>query len=199
MPQLIYQCPLTFPTGWTRTAQGATTVNRQFSKTTTIEDALHYLQDEIAAIHADSAILYTNYESIHNPGMRSKRGNSEGASLQLTVKGASGFLACDQWNTVAHNLYALHLAVRHLRMFEEWGVATADFMLSAFSDKAAQTRAVQSTGMADWMITLGLGPTATLDDANAMYRQRAKQAAADAHALLELNFAIEQARQALGN
>jgi hypothetical protein len=130
---------------------------------------------------------------------------SEGASLEISLGNTKAFLACDKWRNLAQNLYALHLAIRHVRLFEEWGIATSEYMLTPFDLRThhATGHSHESSthspaeNVPDWMDHLGLGRTATLADANAVYRQRAKTAAENEEAMIKLNQAIEQARRTL--
>jgi hypothetical protein len=199
MTELQIESPLRFPEGWERTPTNATIFNAQFAQNVSITEAVRDLQDEITTLDANSATLYTNYNALINDRTRTKHGQSEGASLKLSVGVAQGFLACDKWRNVAQNIYALQLAVRHLRLFEEWGIATSEYMLLPF-DLRKELRNGSTNGeygSLKWMDILGLGATATLGDANAIYRQRAKLIAHDESALIELNHAIEQARSHL--
>ena len=111
-------------------------------------------------------------------------------------------IACDHWQTLDHNMYAIHLALRAMRNFEEWGVATQSYALSLFSGNITMKDIAHELdedgyGLPGWMMALGLGPTASIEDANAVYRRRAKELAHDEDALLELNQAIEEARRHL--
>ena len=206
MTELELQAPLQLPPGWNRTPVNATLFSAQFAVNVSIEDAVRYLEDEIHSLRAQMATLYTNYSGIRNERTRSKQGQSEGAGLKLHLGSTKAFIGCDKWRSVTQNIYALHLAVRHFRLFEEWGIATAEYMLMPFDthrEFSAAAHAAASHGAGDgfsgaiWMEALGLGPTATLADANAVYRQRAKLVSNDEDAMIQLNQAIEQARQAL--
>lgn len=195
MTVLQYSNPLQLPAGWQRTPPGAARANRQFSQTMTMEDALRYLQDEVDALGAHQAVLSTNYASLTSQNQRSKRGQSEGASLRLGLEDGMVLVACDCWHSVVHNIYALQLAVRHARLMEEWGVGTAQQVLRALG--MASSSAGSEAAIPECLSALGLGTTATLQDANAVYRQRAKLIGHDEAALIELNRLIEQARHLL--
>ena len=200
MTELQFQSPLQLPPGWNRTPVNATIFSPQFAVNVSIEEALRYLEDEVCAMRAQMAVLHTNYAGIRQERTRTKQGQSEGAGLKLQVGLTKGFIGCDKWRTVTQNIYALHLAVRHFRMFEEWGVATAEYMLTPFDVQRELASSSQRDGAVSspiWMEALGLGPSATLADANAVYRQRAKLVSADEEAMIQLNQAIEQARDAL--
>jgi hypothetical protein len=208
MTELQIESPLKLPDGWNRTPQNATVFSAQFALNVTIEDAVRYLEDEVGSLRANAATLHTNYSGLRNERTRSKQGQSEGAGLKLSVGATKAFLGCDKWRMVAQNIYALHLAVRHIRLFEEWGIATAEYMLMPFDTRADTHRNTHAphdgkmqehSNVPEWMEALGLGATATLGDANAVYRQRVKLVSHDEEAMIALNQAIERARQALAN
>jgi hypothetical protein len=198
MTELQIESPLRFPDGWERTLPHQTMFNPQFAQNVNITDGVRYVQDEVTAIQANSAKLFTNYNSLLSDRSRTKQGLSEGASLQITVGSCQAFLACDRWQSLAQNLYALHLAIRHTRLFQDWGIVSTERILGIF-DSRPTTKQINTsdTYVPEWMQFLGLGSTATLADANAIYRQRAKIVAHDEDALLQLNQAIEQARASL--
>jgi hypothetical protein len=205
MTELYLEIPLRLPEGWNRTLATATVLNTQFASGVSINDAVRYLQDEVNAVNAIRSVLYTNYSSLLSDRTRAKKGQSEGASLEISVGNTKAFLACDKWRNLAQNLYALHLAIRHVRLFEEWGIATSEYMLSPFDVRKHHAPATSNNSeksdtqddIPDWMELLGLGRTATLADANAVYRQRAKGAAENEEAMIQLNQAIEKARRIL--
>jgi hypothetical protein len=178
MTELYLETPLRLPEGWNRTLPNATVFNNQFATGVSIVDAVRYIQDEVNATDAVRAVLYTNYTSLLSDRTRAKKGLSDGASLELSLGNTKAFLACDKWRNLAQNLYALHMAVRHVRLFEEWGIATIEYMLSPFDVRKHHVHAPSNDSalqeeheMPEWMEALGLGRTATLADANAVYRQ----------------------------
>ncbi len=199
-----YQCPVDFPYGWERTPGGVSEYSHQFAKNMDIEDALRYLKDELTALKVERVIISSNYEFLDRPGKQGKRGQSEGVALHMQKGDISSHIACDKWQSVIQNVYALHLGVRHMHMFEEWGIASADYMLQMFNraetyvhKASAKVTTASGQELPEWMNYLGLGETATVQDANAIYRHRAKLVAHDEDKLLQLNQAIEHARKAL--
>ena len=122
-------------------------------------------------------------------------------AVQVKFPTGTAHLACDSWMNTEHNIYALYLALKNLRQFEKWGLATTEIMFAPFMpDSSKKIAAVATRGndkLPDWMMLLGLGPTSTIEDANAVYRSRAKQVANDENALLDLNNAMDIARKNL--
>lgn len=197
---IVYETPLTLPKGWAASYSAARLLPSSFNANTGIMDALRFLEDEIKMLDASKAIISSNYENLNSDRMRKKLGGGNGAAVIVRIGGQEAHLACDKWADIQQNLYALHLALRNLRLMEEWGVAATYRLLTFFaSDKAhtSMSSMAAEMGLPQWMQILGLGPTATLEDANAVYRRRAKESAENSEALLQLNSAIEEARRNL--
>ena len=206
MAQLVYEHPLKVPSGYELSLQNARGYDNGFPPTITIAEAVRYLEEEIMQLGPERAILYSNYDKLNNDRLRKKLSNDSAVCLEMHLNHERFHMVCDRWHPVEHNVYALHLALRNLRSIEKWGLGDINRIMLGFSadvgsheaerDYRAHT-AEQSEGLPGWMQVLGLGPTATLDDANAIYRRRAKDHAEDGEAMLELNQAIEEARKHL--
>lgn len=199
MTDIRYECPLRLPAGWIKTAPSLRSYDNQFSRSLTITEALGYLEEELRLlIPKDVVTIYSGYDQL--PSERGRKAVSKDTGISLLIRHADGqaMVACDKWALTEHNLYALSLSVRALRSFEPWGVASTRTMLDLFSVQTSSAKTTtEMEGAPDWMVRLGLGPSATLEDANTIYRRRAKEVATDEHALMELNQAIEQARKYL--
>lgn len=200
MLSIAFEYPLRYPAKHTACDLNMRGFDNGFPKDMQIEDAIGYLEDELKNINARGVKLHTNYKNIGNPRLREQVDRDTGCVLQFDAMGHSYVTLCDKWALVAHNIYAVHLLVRNAKNYEKWGVGTAADALTSFvygthKDYSAEdASAVTST---DWMDVLGLGPTATLEDANAVYRSRAKRADGDAEELIQLNNAVENARRKL--
>lgn len=203
MPDIRYEYPVKFPNGWTPTPPSARIFNTGFPRTLTLTEALRYLEEEVKKFPFAAAAVYTNFQHVTNDRLRKKVGNDTAtASLAIKAYGREHMIACDHWQVLDHNIYAIHLALRAIRNFEEWGVATQAYALSLFSGNITIKDIVhdmeeEGYGLPQWMTALGLGPTATLEDANAVYRRRAKEIGQNEEGLVELNQAIEEARRHL--
>ena len=196
--EVSYHFPLRYPTGYNEVPMHARRYDNGFPQNLTIDQAIGYLEMEINIINPVKATIYSGYDRLNVERLRRKgdRDNS-GIVCELGFGTTRYFVVCDTWRLIEHNLYAIHLALRAVKNIEKWGVAKVTQTLSAFNNSAVHVMAANNGQMAEWMHVLGLGPTATLDDANAVYRARAKMIANDEDALLEINRAIEQARAAL--
>lgn len=194
MTQLRFEAPLQWPTWLTPTPRASQRNDHGFPDTT-LEGAIGFLDEELLGMRS-GGVLFLDIEQPTVERLRKKSGSRTGACLHFKHLGKSYVIACDRWQAPEHNIYALHLAIRHLRGIERWGVAPMPMLLSGFETGAA-AHAVMASPAGDhlpWMEALGLGPTATLDDAVAIYHRRAKQVSHDSHALAKLNMIIEEAR-----
>ena len=169
--------------------------------------AFTLLQDEVDRTpQIYSAVLFTNAMNVNSPMPSQFMAKNPGVCLRLTIQNEQYLLACDRWAKLSHNIYSLHLAIRYFRQLEEWGIGSLQYLLAGFNTRYSaivsgqQVAGDYATGAGDaWREFFGLGPNATLDDANAIYRHRAKAIGeSDPEKLQQLNLAIQQARQVLG-
>lgn len=204
MADIRYEYPLKLPSGWTTTPPSVRAFNTAFPRILTLADSLRFLEEEIREFPFTAAVVYTNYQHVTNERLRKKVAiDVAGASVLLKCYGREHMIACDHWQQTEQNLYAIHLALRAVRNLEDWAIATRSYALSLFSgnlavkESAREDSGGDGTHLPQWMQNLGLGPTATIEDANAVYRRRAKELEGDEEALLRLNQYIEEARKHL--
>ena len=106
-------------------------------------------------------------------------------------------LACDTWTRLADNLAAVAAHVNALRAIERYGVGTVDQAFAGYDALPAKGATLRTT--------LGFAPdqTVTLDDVDAAFRSRAREAHPDAEkgshdAMASLTAARIEAREELG-
>ena len=203
MLDINYICPLKLPRHHVSIPPNQRRGDHGFPNDLSIDQAIAYLEEEIRALGVSRATIYSNYDRLNSSRSRSKRDDDAAICCELRLDTHAHFLVCDRWMGAQYNLYALHLAIRAMRNIVKWGVASKEQILAGF-DATADPNAAHGgqandhTILPDWMQVLGLGTSATLEDANATYRRRAKQVANEHDKLLELNQAIEAARHYFG-
>ncbi len=192
---LRFSSPLNWPEWIPITPRANQRTDRNFAPPMTLEESIGFLEAEIQAINC-TAILSIDIDQPTNERYRKKTGSRTGAALQLRFPYGNYVVACDMWLTIEHNIYALHLAIRQWRNMERWGVGTLPVLLKGFEPGVQSAAAVQTPqwDLPEWMESLGLGPTATIDDAQAIYHKRARQFAQNTEALTKLNIIMEEAR-----
>ncbi len=198
---LEFSTPLIWPEAQVKTPRGRQNNLNGFPPSVTLADALRYIEEEVQALSPTKAIITSHVEYLNNDRLRSKEITNSAASLKLSISGQYFLFACDRWLLITHNLYAISATIRNLRQIAQFGVADTQHLMQPYLVQSPTSVAPQrnATGDEPWMQTLGLGSTATVEDANAIYRARAKILQNDAEALMHLNAAIEQARQFFGS
>lgn len=212
MSEIRYEYPLKMPPKWESTPATQRAHGNNFPPYLTLDEAIRLLEDEIHALGIRDVGVITNSQNLNNPRLRKvAAGSNTAATLQFGRSNDVSWLACDKWISLEHNLYALHLALRAIRNLELWGIIPITQLLaalyptqtskpteapaSAASATTSSTTAPKERDLPLWMKVLGLGTTAHYEDAIAVYRRRAKIVANDEKALLELNQAMESARE----
>lgn len=209
MPLIQIINPLEWPQSRPQTDRLMRSNDNNFKQDMADHEALAFLQEEINNIPLDvaSAVLSLDALNVSSPLPTQYLSKNNGVCLKLTMEQHRYFLACDRWQKLAHNLYALHLCIRYCKQLVEWGLGNLHTVMGGFSDQYLHHVHVHGadpkdsdSAHEDWMKILGLGPTATVEDANAVYRHRAlKIGEEDSDALQELNLAIAKARKYLGH
>ncbi len=192
---LRYSAPLAWPEWIPVTPRASQRTDRNFAPPMKLEESITYLETEVQAIQCN-AVLSLDIDQPLAERQRKKIGTRTGAALQLRFPHGNYVIACDTWLTLEHNIYALHLAIRQWRNMERWGVGTLPVLLKGF-EPGVQTSTIARTpqwDLPEWMEKLGLGPTATLDDAQAIYHKRAKHLANNSDELSKLNILMEEVR-----
>lgn len=191
---LRFETPLKWPEGMPATPRAGLRSDHGFTSPLSFSESSGYLSEELEQI-GTSGILYLDLENPMIDRLRKKVGSRVGAALYFRYQGANYVVACDRWNTVEHNVYALHLALRQCRNMERWGLGQLGKMLKPFEAEIFLPLPLADPDLPAWMGELGLGPTATLEDAIAVYHRRAKQLAQNTEALTRLNILMEEARR----
>lgn len=209
--------PLFWPASWKRTPPSKRRVARfhgtrrlptndpglmfRTKQTLTVADAIGRLGEELRrlGVRAGAWLISSNvrvrldglpYSDQRNP-------DDPGVAVYFTLRGADRVLACDTWTRLADNLAAVAAHVEAIRAIERYGVGTVDQAFAGYD-------ALPAKG-ATWRTTLGFAPdqTVTLDDVDAAFRARAREAHPDAEkgshdAMASLTAARIEARQELG-
>ena len=199
MVDLQFSCPLKWPAGRKTTPSAERSQTAGAPPSLKIEESIEYLRAELRDFPANSAMLTSDYQSIHDERLRSKTGHSNAASLMLDYEGTRFEIASDKYHGIQLNIYALHLMLRHTLNMIKWGLGDVTTLLAGYrvNSDSMLTGKITLSGSEWWLQFLGLGITAKLSDANAVYRSRAKETGDDSDALLKLNEAISHARKHL--
>ncbi|MBM3617766.1 MAG: hypothetical protein FJX23_04395 [Alphaproteobacteria bacterium] len=204
MTDLKFAHPIQWPSDQQLTQKYEKSINRSFSAGMTTAEAIGFLQEEVNALGGvKEAVLLTDFEDIDKPARTRRVGHDNAAVVRLKLANGTYRLACDRWVSVEQNIYALHLGLRNIRSNVGYGVGDLAKALGGYGTAAASGAAApggaSGKSLEEWRLVLGLGHTATIDDAHAVYRRRAKAAANDQDELVRLNLAMDEAAKELGS
>jgi hypothetical protein len=185
--------PLYWPEGRPRTAAW----KRQRSRFNTgFGAAVNLVIDELRRLGARNSVVSTNV-ALRRDGLplaSAKRVDDTGAAVYFMYKGKQTCFACDRWDKVEDNIYAIAKTIDAMRGIARWG--TGDMLDAAFTGCTA----LAPPPPKDWRTVLGVTGT-NLDAAEVRFRYLAKQhhpdAGGDHAAFQEINEAIQQARREL--
>ena len=178
--------PLAWPLGWPRTMPA----KRETSKfRTTIAASLANVQDEVRRLGAKITVISANVT------LGVARPEDPGIAVYFTYDGEDACIPVDRWRLPEENLQAVAKTIEAMRGIERWGAK--HMIKAAFRGFAALPPPEAQT----WRATLALAPAATLAEAEAAYRAKARTIHPDVGgsdaAMAALNAAIAEARRVL--
>jgi len=135
--------PLSWPTGWKRTASGQRKLSRfstssygtyssggsyRRSRELTVADARKRLDLELERLGARDVILSTNVEltTYGEPRSGGRPPDDPGVAVYFKLHGKDRVLACDTWTTVAGNIAGIAAHIECIRGIDRYGVGTLD-------------------------------------------------------------------------
>ena len=155
------------------------------------------LIEEIRLLGARHPVLSTNIPLRRDglPYAAQKEPEDTGVAVYFQHGDQSMCFSCDRWDRVRDNIRAVSKTIEAMRGIERWG--TGEMVQAAFSGFAALP-APGHASPARWRETLGVGGSASLDEAEAAYRAAIKKAHPDVggspEAFHAVQTAISQAR-----
>jgi hypothetical protein len=159
--------PLSWPIGWPRTKfpqqsrflrpGSQTNSTRIGDRRHTIADASRCLFDELDRLKATKVVLSTNLVLKANGQPHGNQAQPQdcGAAVYFELRGKRNVLACDKWQHVQCNIYALSKHIEALRGQERWGVGSLERAFTGYLALEAQTQA-------KWFEVLGVPEHASL-------------------------------------
>ncbi len=149
------------------------------------------LADELQRLGAQNPILSTNVKLRIDglPFSNQTQPEDRGAAVYFTLKGRPVSLACDRWNRVEDNIWAITKKIYNIREDERNGVGNVEQAFRGYMAIA------EKTGGASWWTTLGVPVNATAEQVKDAYRALAKKhhpdAGGDAEEFLRLQTAFD--------
>jgi len=164
--------PLTWPERWPRTPGyriWASKFGKQ-GKTLTLGRACETLAEELRRLGASAVIISSNLRVRMDGVPYSDQGQpkDKGIAVYFTLKKSAIVLACDRWDKIEHNVYAIAKHIEALRGQDRWGVGSIE---QAF---AGYTAIPEKTGGLSWWEVLGIQINAGEEQVRDAYHKLAR-------------------------
>lgn len=183
-----------FPLYWPEGRKRTEAYRRQRSKFRTgFGAAVNLVVDELRRLGARNSVVSTNVRLRRDglPLAEAKRVDDVGVAVYFGYKGKQTCFACDRWDRVEDNIYAIAKTIEAMRGIARWG--TGDMLDAAFNGFTALPKPD------DWRAVLG--NAATVAEIESRYREKARAAHPDAggshQQMSELNRARDAAKAEL--
>lgn len=189
--------PLAWPQGRPRRKVHERKIGRftQHGKWITVAGAMDRLEAELGRLGAKNVLLSSDIPRKLDGDPRSGTGQPDdrGVCVYFTLTGKPHAMACDAYTEVQDNIAALAAHIEAVRAIERHGVATSAETLQAFTALPPPGVTQPPPSRPWWEIFGVMRERATEADIQALYRVKAKAAAGDEKALLDLNLARDAA------
>lgn len=156
--------PLQWPAGKPRTSFPASS---KFGSRS-IDQAINILRKQIALLPGGSVVISTNTKLRLDglPYSKQAQPADKGVAVYFTHKTRPMCFACDRWDKVQDNIYAIAMTIEALRGIDRWG--GGKMMEEAF------TGFVALPSNSPWDV-MGLKPGASREEIESAFREKAKR------------------------
>ena len=178
--------------GW---QPGTTRISK---KAKSMNDATGLLIGELSRLCASRSVVSTNVALRLDglPYANQKPPQDPGAAVYFVLKGKPIVLACDKWDRVEDNVYAIARHIESIRAQDRWGVGRIE---QAFAGYMALPAPMD---LKPWWEVLGVGEDSPFEVVQEVYRRLAIKNHPDAggdHAnMVEINTAWDNAKLSRG-
>lgn len=189
--------PLCWPDGWPRSV---TTQPSRFDYYLTVAKACDFLETEVRRLSSDSIrtmILSTNIRPTlrGTPASNVAEPKDRGVAAYFSFHGKQVSLACDKWNKVADNIWAVAKHIEALRGQERWGVGSIERAFRGYMALPERTEA------SNWWRVLQVAVNATPEQVREAYCRLANEKHPDKggtdQEMASINLAYEEAQKAM--
>lgn len=191
--------PLQWPSSWRRTQNPEPSRFGNWNKKPTISQATQEIQLELGRFGATEIIISTNlkYRQDGMPYANQKQPDDKGAAVYFTKDGQQLVIACDTFDKIGCNLWAVSKSIGAIRAIERWGCS--EIVAKAFTGFVELPETTQK----NWWQVLGVTPSASIQEIKQVYRILAKKhhpdiSGDDTH-FNKIKFAYEEALKLLNH
>lgn len=154
--------PLNWPAGWEREYGKK---RAQFSERRTIYQAFNSLTAEVRRLGGTDCIMSTNLRlRLDGAPISDQRSPDDpGAAIYFNYKGKPRVFACDRWNRVVDNIWAIARHIENIRASERYGVGDLDRAFTGYDALPAPT-------VVKWWDILGVSQMASKEEVREAYK-----------------------------
>jgi hypothetical protein len=187
--------PLSWPVNWPRTSQWDRHPSAFREKSLAV--ALRETFAQLGRMGVpDYHVIVSSNVALKRDGLPyagQKQPADPGVAVYFRLRQKPHVLACDRWNKVEHNLWAIARHIDALRAQDRWGVGSIEQAFAGYEALPAHSSAEP------WHVVLGVAPTASEAEIRAAYAARLKAAHPDhggsAEALARVMAAYEASKR----
>lgn len=156
-----------------------------------MDEARRGLAAELSRLGARKEVLSTNVKLRVDgvPYSKQAQPDDTGAAVYFELKGKPVSLACDKWNRVEDNIWAIVKHIESIRGQDRWGVGSVE---QAFRGYMALPAPGQTSGI-QWWSVLGVPINASADQVKDAYRILVAKHHPDKGGDVELFHRVQQA------
>ncbi len=165
--------PLSWPVGWPRTKYPERSRFGDWNSKPSVHKAATKLTEEIRMLGGADLIISTNLKLRLDglPYSSQKQPDDRGVSIYFKWNKEAMVIACDSYDFIGCNLWAISKTIEAMRGIDRWGCS--ELLNRAFTG----FKALPENGTADvaWWDVLGVDSHATFEEAKTAYREKAKE------------------------
>lgn len=164
--------PLQWPLNWPRTKNPTWSRFGRGNNKPSIAVACDFLQQELKRLGGTQLVISTNlkYRADGIPYSQQRQPDDQGAAVYFKYNGENMVLACDTFDKIGCNIYAIAKTIEAMRAIERYGAS--ELMKRAFTGFKALPAPDQKV---PWYVMLGVPEMASLEEIKAAYRELAKK------------------------
>ncbi len=166
--------PLCWPVGWKR-------LNCRFSaqfQRHSIAESKNEIIRQVNLLQGKQLIISSNLRLKKDgfPYSNQRMPEDQGIAVYFNLKDKPIVFACDKWNVISHNLWAIAKHIDALRGQERWGVGSIDQAFSGYKQLGYNNIQMGKVLPALWCEVLGFdNENKTIEEIKKRYRQLIKQ------------------------
>lgn len=163
--------PLQYPNGWKRTKIPESSRFGSYNDKPSIHKATQKIVEEMRLFGGENLIISTDLKLRLDglPYSNQKQPDDQGVAVYFTYQKEQKVIACDIFNKIGCNLWAIGKTIEAMRGIDRWGCS--EIITKAFTGFTALPEKTQS----DWWEVLQVEPNASDDEIKTAYRRLAKK------------------------